>query len=38
MALNYLVDHLPELSGLAAETERLDALITGAHALTYSLT
>lgn len=28
MALNYLVDHLPELSGLAAETERLDALIT----------
>ena len=29
MALNYIVDHLPALSGLAAETERLDALFEG---------
>ena len=28
-ALNYLVNNLDKFSGLAAETERLDALLTG---------
>lgn len=33
MALNYLVDNLPQLSGLAAETERLDVLLAGKYPL-----
>ena len=31
VALNYLVDNLPQMSGLAAETERLDGLFTSAY-------
>ena len=30
-ALNYILNHLNELSGLAAEAERLDALLSGRH-------
>lgn len=38
-ALNYILSHLQELSGLAAEAERLEALLSGAypHACTWSL-
>jgi ABC-type uncharacterized transport system fused permease/ATPase subunit len=32
-ALNYFVDNLDKFSGLAAESERLDALLTGADLL-----
>ena len=30
-ALNYILNHLNELSGLAAQAERLDALLAGDH-------
>ncbi len=33
-ALNYILNHLQELSGLAAEAERLDALLSGGHPVT----
>ena len=32
-ALNYILNHLNELSGLAAQAERLDALLAGVSAL-----
>jgi len=30
-ALNYILSHLQELSGLAAEAERLEALLSGTY-------
>ena len=37
-ALNYILNHLNELSGLAAQAERLDALLSGTRITNVHLT